>query len=273
MRYFAFAVFLFASCESEGPETAASADDKPLFGSRELAANFPLLPVIEKTLWRQLLAAEAASEDSVEPAERETAGKEVVRLIALLRGRHPFEVDGGRMELGGIVHDGSHGRITIPARVEYPNPGDERHPNEVELLLCTMAGRMHETLFVTDVRPLHLELLLHLAGHTKGEAGNRFRIEAINNEGDRIPVESLVRASDGGVLAHPMLWEFSGSDYQDVYPPDLSGDFAIFWHAHDSVLRVDHEGIAIGEVKLLPLPHPKLPHGASVVLELIPETK
>lgn len=268
--FFAPAVFLFASCEPEAPLAAAPADDQAAVGSRELAANFPLLPMIEKTLWSQLLAAEAASADAGEPTGRKAADREVARLIELLRARHPFKVDGGRMELGGIVYDGSHGRITIPARVEYPNPGDERHPNEVELLLCTMAGRTHETLFVTEVRPLHLELLLHLAGHTKGAEGSRFRIEAINNEGDRIPVDSMIRATGGEIPEHPLLWEFSGSDYQDVYPPDLSGDFAIFWHAHDSVLRVDHEGIASGEVKLVPVPHPKLPNRAAVVLELIP---
>ena len=226
--------------------------------SQELAANFPLLPTIEKSLWQQLL-----------DAEREANTREADRLAALLRTRHPFKSGDDSIELGGILYDRKTRRLRIPAKVEFPNPGDDRHPGEVELLLCTTAGRIHETLFFTGVRPLHLELLLHLTGHAKG---SRFHIEAITADGTRIPVESLIRPLDGGELESPLLWEFSGSDYKDLYSPDLSGDLAIFWHAHDSVLRIAHDGIATGETKLEPVPHPALKNGTPVVLELSPPT-
>jgi hypothetical protein len=261
--FFLTASLLLAACKRQEHETVAPE------ASRELAANFPLLPMIEKSLWSQLLKAE--EKQSIAPeSEREAANRVIDGLAAKLRERHPFRVVGDHLELGGIVCDKAQGRFTIPARVEYPDPGDGRHPGEVELLLCSEAGRLHETLFVTDARPLHLELLLHLSGHAKGANGARFRIDVITAEGARIPVDSLVRASDGEPLPSPLSWEFSGSDFNDLYPPDLSGDFAIFWHAHDSILRITHQGIASGEVKLEPVPHSGLKDGDPVMLELVP---
>lgn len=256
-------MFVFGSCKPPKHEPAVPT------ASRELAEYFPLLPMIEKSRWRQLIDAEAKLAAAPE-SEREIANQEITRLAEKLRSKHPFKAAGGRMELGGIIFDKEQGKISVPARVEFPDSGDERHPGEVELLLCTEGGRLHETLFVTNARPLHLELLMHLAGMAKGPQGNRFRIEVLANDGSRIPVESLVCATGGESLESPLLWEFSGSDYKDLYAPDLSGDFAIFWHAHDSVLRVAHEGIASGVVKLAPVPHPKLIDGDAVLLELIP---
>lgn len=164
MRFALFyltATLLFASCKPQEPESAAPA------ASQELAEYFPLLPMIEKSLWSQLLEAEGKL--AVAPASgREAANKEIASLTKKLRNRHPFKADG------------------------------------------------EET------------------------------------------------------MERPILWEFSGSDFKDLYSPDLSGDIAIFWHAHDSVLRVDHEGIASGVVKLEPVPHPELKNGDQVVVELVP---
>lgn len=264
---------LLGSCKPRNPEAATPAEKEQsqpglLTGSRELAANFPLLPMIEKSTWSQLLDAEARQVAS-DPSVRESADKEVAGLTDKLRRRHPFKAEGKRLELGGIVCDKSQGRFSLPARVRYPDPGDERHPGELELLLCTEGGRTHETLFVTDARPLHLELLLHLAGRAKEPQASRFRIDVLTSAGERIPVESLIHAKSGETLESPLCWEFSGSDFKDIYSPDLSGDFVILWHAHDSVLRVDHEGIASGVVKLDAVPHPKLKNGDPVVLEMI----
>lgn len=257
-------LLLLSACKQQEPEPAAPA------ASQELAKYFPLLPIIEKSLWSQLLEAEEKLKSSPTTDRDTVKKKEIAQLSEKMRSRHPFKVDDDRLELGGIVYDKAQGRFSVPARVEYPDPGDGRHPGEVELLLCTMRGRLHETLFVTDARPLHLELLLHLSGHAKGGNGSRFRIDVITAQGVCIPVDSLVRASDREPLPSPMVWEFSGSDFNDLYPPDLSGDFAIFWHAHDSVLRVVHEGIASSTVKLEPLPHPDLNNGDAVTLELVP---
>jgi hypothetical protein len=244
-----------ASCDTRRQSTEEHQPEAIPPPSQELAADFPLFPAIEKNLWQQLLE-----------AEREANTKEAERLATLLRTRHPFKSGDESIELGGIIYGRKTRRLRIPAKVEFPNSADNRHPGEVELLLCTTAGRLHETLFFTDVRPLHLELLLHLTGHAKG---SRFQITAVTTDGTRIPVDALVATTNGGSLDVPLLWEFSGSDFTDVYGPDLSGDLAIFWHAHDSVLRIAHQGIAAGEVKLEAVPHPALKNGQAVVLELV----
>ena len=267
------ATLAIASCTPQNRGPVTHADPQPaeeIANSGKLAAEFPLLPMIEKSLWHQLLEAEAKLLAAEAPA-RPAIHKDVDRLTEKLRGRHPFNVSPGQLVLGGIVFDKLRGRITLPARVHYPDPGDARHPGELELLLCTESGRSHETLFVTTARPLHLELLLHLTGHAKGPQGRRFRIEVLTQEGERIPVDSLIRVQGKESVKFPLRWEFSGSDYNDTYAPDLSGDFAIFWHAHDAVLRVDHEGIASGVVKLAAVPHPMLNNGMQVVLEMIPD--
>jgi hypothetical protein len=266
--------FLLLACSpprvvDESPLRDKPEDAQKPMGSEALAAHFPLLPLIEPVLWKDLLEAEA-KQSAATPSERAAATETVAMLSGKLRKRHPFKAEGTRLELGGIICDKHDGRLSLPARVHFPDPGDERHPGEVELLLCTETGRTHETLFITEARPLHLELLLHLCGHVKGEEGSRFRIDVLTRDGNRIPVHSLIHAKDAEKLPDPLPWEFSGSDYKGIYSPDLSGDFAIFWHAHDSVLRVAHEGIASGEVKLEAVPNRALKNGDPVVLELMP---
>jgi len=262
-------VLLLSSCKQAEKADGAPAEQAPdvLAASEELSGNFPLLPMIEATLWKQLLAAESRLHAATE-SDHEAAQGEVDRLGEKLRRLHPYEQTPDRVKLGEITFDKTRKCFSLPAQVSYPDPGDERHPGEVELLLCTEGGRRHETLFVSRARPLHLELLLHLAGHGKGSNGSRFRMDVITQHGARIAVHELIRSSEP--VEHPLVWEFSGSDYQDLYSPDLSGDMAIFWHAHDSVLRVLHPGIASGVVKLSPVPHPQLKNGDLVTLEIVP---
>lgn len=255
------------SVEAKQGESPITSSALPV-GSEALAVSFPLLPLVEKSLWRELLAAEARQKAAV-PAERAAAIEAVSALSERIRKLHPFQVDGHRLELGGILADKNEGRLSLSAKVHFPDPSDERHPGEVELLLCTETGRTHETLFITEARPLHLELLLHLCGFTKGAEASRFAIDVVARDGTRIPARSLVRAQSDEILPDPLLWDFSGSDYRDLYSPDLSGDFAIFWHAHDSVLRVADESLGSGEVKLEAVSHPLLNNGDMVVLEFL----
>lgn len=262
-------VWLLSSCKQAEKVDGAPAEQAPeaAAASEELSGNFPLLPLIEATLWKQLLAAESRLHGATE-SDHKAAQGEVDRLVEKLRRLHPFEQKPDRVKLGEITFDKTRQCFSLPAQVSYPDPGDERHPGEVELLLCTEGGRRHETLFVSRARPLHLELLLHLAGHGKGPNGSRFRMDVITRDGARIAVHDLIRSSEP--VDHPLVWEFSGSDYKDLYSPDLSGDMAIFWHAHESVLRVRHPGIASGVVKLSPVPHPQLKNGDPVTLEIVP---
>jgi hypothetical protein len=251
---------LFLACDrhaSRDEGTARSPEAVP--ASEMLLREFPLLPVAEKKRWARLQEAEA-----VRPVTNESR-EQVDELVEELRRLHPFSSDAAGFELGGIRYDATGRTFRLPARVCYPDEGDERHPGELEVMLCTERGRVHETLFVTEVRPLHLELLLHLAGYRKGVS--RFTARIVPASGEPVAVREMVRRMDGREWTGPVEWEFSGSGFDDLYAPDLSGDFAIFWHAHDSVLRVADEEIGAGMVKLKPVRHPALANGDSVALE------
>lgn len=256
-------VVLCACDGGDAPADPAEPEAGKCQSSEVLLEEFPLLPMAEPRRWSKLLEAEA------EQPVTEESRKRVEAQVAELRKLHPFSSDAEGLELGGIRYDYSSATIRLPAVVRYPDEGDERHPGELELLLCSEQGRMHETLFVSDLRPLHLELLLHLAGHRKGPGGSRFTIRILPPSGEPVAVRELVRRMDGRPWSGPLEWEFSGSAFDELYAPDLSGDFAIFWHAHDSVLRIRDGEIASGELKLRARRHPALPNGSGVTLEIV----
>lgn len=264
-----FASLILSACEQE-PEGAPSSVKEPPsvatpIGSQALGANFPLLPVIEPRLWTKLTAAEKALESG-----NASASGEIERISTKLNERHPFRMGEEFIELGDVRYHKESGRFSLPAVMCYPREGDARHPGELELLLCTETGRTHETLLTSTARPLHLELLMHLVGKPRGPKGSKFRAEIRSSAGGTVSVEQLVADQNGEPWPQPLIFEFSGSEFGELYSPDLTGDFAIFWHAHDSVLRITDQGIANGETKLRPVKHPKLPNGDAVTVELVP---
>lgn len=211
---------------------------------------FPLLPVIEGSLWKEMKDAESAGSNHAATEKQRSESKlEAKRIMDLLLKKHPFQMEDNRIILGGIVYEKGSGKIEIPAVVHYPTEGDDRHPAELELILCSVTGRSYETLFTTEARPLHLELLMHLGGYTKTPQAATFRVEVIVPDHDPIPIESLIRAAGSDTLPDHLLWEFSGSEFKHIYQPDMTGDFLICWHVHDSVLRISHKQIASGEIK------------------------
>lgn len=260
-----------SSCRhSEEPENEA-AEPEPTLVSQDLAGNFPLLPLIEKQLWQDLLKAEqTASNAHASEPQRAAATAQIKTIADQLQKKHPFTSKENHITLGGIRYDKKSRVIKIPAVVCYPKEGDKRHPGELELILCSNTGRSHETLFVSKTQPLHLELLMHLAGFKKTSPVSLFRVDVSAPHQPPIPIEKLIRPAAGDKLPSPMIWEFSGGDFNDLYSPDLTGDFIICWHAHPSVLRIHDEKIASGEIKLFAKKHTHLTQGMAVTLVLSP---
>ena len=239
--------------------------------SEQLAQSFPLLPMLEAKDWQKLITEEESLDDAQSEEERNTLANSIDKIARRLQERHPFSETETSTSLGGITYDKASHEIAINARVRYPREGDERHPGELELILCSTTGRAHETLFITDARPLHLELLLHLVGYTKGSNSHRFHVDIETENGSCIPVERLLKPKESDKLPTRLSWEFSGADFDDLYSPDQTGDFILCWHAHPSVLRVHHQGIASGEVKLLAVPHEQLTQGQAVTIVITPQ--
>ena len=268
-------VLFIASCREKPPVDTHQSPPLPVEQkntvSSELSHYFPLLPVVEKYLWRQLLTEESALKDSALSAEDHAAAAQKIEDIAQeLRQRHPFSNDTETTRLGGITFRKATKQIEIFAKVHLPKKDQHGQYSELELILCSLKGRTHETLFVTEARPLHLELLLHLVGFKNAPESSAFQVSISLPNRKPIPVESLIETTTGEALPEKIIWEFSGSNFTDLYPPDHTGDLILCWHAHDSVLQIRHHGIASGETKLKAIPHPLLSENLAVKLILTP---
>lgn len=268
-------VLLIGSCRekptSETPQSEIIPIEQKSSISTELTHYFPLLPIVEKNLWQQLLAEEAdLAAPASAPDSHANAAQEIEQIAQILRQRHPFSNDAEATRLGGITYRKATNQIEIFAKVHLPRKDQHGQHSELELILCSLTGRTHETLFVTEARPLHLELLLHLTGFQKTPKPSNFRVAISLPNRDPIPVESLIETTTGEKLPEKIIWEFSGSDFTDLYAPDQTGDFILCWHAHDSVLQIRHHGIASGVTKLKAKPHPLLKDSITVKLILTP---
>lgn len=241
--------------------------------SKELLNEFPLLALIEPSLWKDLLHHESLlSNPASTDQQRHQATQEIERITSRLRELHPFSRTQKTITLGVISYHMESGCIEIPARVNDLEAHQKDDQDEIEVILCTVRGRMHESLFVTEARPLHLEILLHLAGYSKSGNISKFQTQVVIPKKEPIPIEALVSAKHNDSLPSPMRWEFVGSPFDDIYQPDLTGDLIIGWHAHDSVLSSADEKIALNQTRLLANKHPALKPGRVVTIVLTPDS-
>ena len=105
----------------------------------------------------------------------------------------------------------------------------------LESFLCQKKGRVHETLLLTETRPLHLEVLLHMAGF---KPGSLFKMLIVSSEKTE-PIEKFLSWKNKGTEL--VLWEFTGSEFAEQYIPDNTGEQIIIWGRHDAVLVVANE--------------------------------
>ena len=131
--------------------------------------------------------------------------------------------------MGGVVWDKQSKSIQLDATILYP----EGMP--LELVLCNDKGRKHETLFVTKTRPLHLEVMLHLAGFEKNQLFKIF----VKNKVKEVPIEDFMswKAKSKGSL----LWKFNGSEFGENYIPDSAGEQIIIWSRNEGVMQVNRK--------------------------------
>lgn len=239
--------------------------------SEELLRGFPLLALIEKTLWKELLHQETIVADAeTSDSACEEAQKKIGEIAIHLRELHPFSRSEDTITLGAISYHQKTGTLEFTAKVNDLKARQKGDQEDVELVLCTQKGRSHESLFVTEARPLHLEILLHLAGYTKEDVPSQFEVHVLIPNHPPIELTDLLVSKTGETVPSPLLWEFSGSAFDGLYQPDLTGDLIICWHAHDSVLRVTDERIARNETRLLAKPHPELEPDMAVKIVLVP---
>ncbi|NWK57487.1 hypothetical protein HW115_17855 [Verrucomicrobiaceae bacterium N1E253] len=267
---------------SEKPNKESKQDNSPQAAhpsekltSRQLKEVFPLYPLVEAKRWQELLRLEQlVSNPEMDQATRRESQKQIDKLAAQLQQLHPFSQDEDSVTLGLITYNRHNGSIEVMAEVNDP-ASHQQSREDIEVILCTPKGRTHESLFITDARPLHLELLLLLTGYSNANTEEappaRFAIQVSLPNQAPIPLHHLLSTQDQKQLATPMLWEFTGSPFDGLYRPDLTGDLIISWHAHDAVLVSANKPIASNQTRLQAKSHPALTSGIKVKLLLIAE--
>ncbi len=161
-------------------------------------------------------------------------------------------------DLGEIRINKKTREITFPATVEITGIPDAKNQTIVEYVLVNPEGKIHESLFLTEIKPSHLNVAFKLLGYK--ESKHLFRVVNKNfqpqEEYEKATPEQIKesrfdmvikwKGSDGKVVSHninelihnaetdkPMEagpWVYGGSFiYQGKYVADLNKDlFAIF---------------------------------------------
>lgn len=129
----------------------------------------------------------------------------------------------GKVELGGVTIDVKSKTLSFPATLNMSK-------GPVEVLVCTKRGRLHESLFASDIDPFKLQMALVLVGAKNGQltddadknSGDRFHIDLVpaNETGkstvtnrSRIPVEKWIINSRTGKSPKRTEWMFVGSSF------------------------------------------------------------
>ncbi|MCH7227384.1 hypothetical protein [Haloferula sp. A504] len=93
------------------------------------------------------------------------------------------------------------------------------------------------------------------------------------SSGESIPVRELIRRMDGREWSGPLEWEFSGSDFDDLYAPYLSGDV---WRLAKGVgrlkvelaVRLPEDDESGAPVQQRPMPQATASPAASVLADI-----
>lgn len=73
-------------------------------------------------------------------------------------------------QLGEVVIDKKNRTISFEAEAEITAAGDLQEVNSVEYVVVTNMGKIHESLFVTTARPIHLNIAFKLLGYKENKS-------------------------------------------------------------------------------------------------------
>ncbi len=125
----------------------------------------------------------------------------------------------GSLRLGGILWEPKAQKLSFTATLTVPKADPEQGVEQampLEVICCTPAGRRYESLLVSEVRPLHLSLLLALAGFNPD---SRWQVAIANL--DQSQALSAFLPKDQALAS----WSFSPPRMSaSGFPPDVSGD-------------------------------------------------
>lgn len=171
------------------------------------------------------------------------AEEEAIKLVKKL--------EGNKFMLGDITIDKNANSIRFPAKVNM-------HEGVIELLLCAPYGKTHESLLVTDIDAIHLNLALIMIGCKAGEKkvseqgedvipdGTLLTIEIAYKEDEKDKEEKIIRAEDwildkkqNKPMAHTN-WVYTGSFVSDdgEYLAKLTGTYIVTFHDPYTIIDI-----------------------------------
>jgi len=200
---------------------------------------------------------------------------EAGQILLKIEKEHPYkEFKNGNIKLGEILYDKKRRTISFPATVKY------NKDMPVEVLVCKpQSERNYETLFISDIRPLHLQTILYLAGCVNGsrdigdekiKQGSRLRlfIQYIPQEG-KTPivkrVEEFFYNTETGLPWKQKYWIFVGSNVdKGRLISDLTGESIITWCVGSSIIQPADDDIASGKSHLDLIKNSDIPDKSNV---------
>lgn len=138
-------------------------------------------------------------------------------------------------QLGLVRIDKSKREVRLPGKVNMTE-------GLVELFLCTSSGKTHESVFVTEAKPIHVQTALLLLGARAGKCPNEKGADDVP-EGDRIVVlvqikdkepvraEQFVWHQTAKQAMEQTTWVFTGSKIiEGQYMADVEGSLVATWY-------------------------------------------
>jgi len=156
----------------------------------------------------------------------------------------------GDLELGCIRLHRKEMTLSFPAQVNMVE-------GELEVLIASPTGRLHESLFRTEAVPLHLQTMLLLLGlrngprlpDAKGRQGDLVDIDVEWTDHDgrvhRDPIEEWIMDRRRHGPMRRIGWVFTGSAIQNGrFLPNIEGNLVLLFSSGETVLDIpDPESI------------------------------
>jgi len=189
--------------------------------------------IFSTTILLVLLVSCKTVEPPLPPAEPLT--KPELHLVTKLGGKVTPE---NNITIGKVLIDRRTKEVSFPATINM-------YTGDLEVLIATPVGRLHESLLATDVDPFKLQLALILFGAQNGPLykggeipqGDAFAVDVQVEGGERTPIENWVF---NNVLKKPMKrkgWIFVGSNFAhgNICLAREEGNIVLLWNKGNTV--------------------------------------
>jgi hypothetical protein len=202
------------------------------------------------------------------------------------------QIDENTFKIGEVTFNQKTREIRFPCKVNMTE-------GLIEYLIVLQQGKAHESLFITEICPTHLNLAFKLLrytpspelfslmedGHMTGiyppvspaiKSHARIDIEVEwNDRGTtrRFPINEWIQNSNGNKTMTAGPWLYTGADVQaGKFIPDLTGDIAAIMEVRNAM--INYPGSDNGEETVwFPFPEKVPPLGTSTTLIITPHFK